>query len=186
MDQFPGTRQGSVNGDDQVVNPLHLFGFRRLNQRHIAVQLQPQGVVTVIKAVRVQLHLFLKDAEPLQKRPVVVPPPVGHRKLLQQIPGLVFGLFLQLLHLALGLLANLPPLLAELFHGGKILVGVRPITVVVHEKLLHQLPVPLFLQPQPRKQPVNALGGEYRQLLAEELIGLLPQPALGAAQAGPS
>ena len=78
LDQIALTRLRRVDGYDEIANALRLLVFQRLDERHVAVQLQAIGIEHVVVFVVVDLHLFGEHGEPTQKLGVVVTLAVGH------------------------------------------------------------------------------------------------------------
>ena len=67
------TGAGSINGDHQLLQTVHFLIFQRLDQRKISIMLHPVIIKNIIKAFRIQLHLFPQHRKLTEKLFVIVP-----------------------------------------------------------------------------------------------------------------
>ena len=114
---------GRVDDDGEIADAVGLLVLERLDQRHVAVQVDAVGVVDVVELVHVHLHLLGDDHELAEEFGVAVDLAVGDLEVGDQASGLLAPFLREGLEVHLDLLGDVLPLLL-------LALGVRIVLVV--------------------------------------------------------
>ena len=97
-------RHRYVDDNHELINLLHFPEFLRLDQWHVSVMTQPEGVQDIIEGIRIDVHFLAQRRKLPEKGAVVIFFPVLHFCLLEEIAVFLGHLCGEGFHLRLRLL----------------------------------------------------------------------------------